>query len=145
MKLAPTIAATLRLIALLLWAGLALWAFSLGFSTGYFGTDLAARLPPFLAAFVGAMALPISAFRQWQRARRGASRLCCWLIHSAIAAASLLPLAGTRALQRLAGGIFQLSADDAMGAGVVFLLLAAAAIASSMLLGGVLLLGRARR
>lgn len=87
-----------RWIALLLWAALAFWAFSFSFSASYFSRDLPVRLPLFLAAFAGAVALPVSAYRQWQRARGGASRLAAWLVHAASAVLCVIPLAGTAAL-----------------------------------------------
>ena len=145
MNLATFALGAAKLIALLLWAALAFWTFSLSFSSSFFEHDLPSRLPPFVAAFAGALALPISAYFQWKRARHGASRLGAWLGHAAIAAVCLLPLAGTAALLSRAPEPFHLSGDDAMGVGVMFLVLSAAAIASGLLLGALLLLDRRRR
>lgn len=130
------------LIALFLWAAFAFWAFSFSFSSSYFSYSLASRLPPFLAAFGGAVALPISAYYQWKRARSGASHLAAWLVHSACAALCVMPLAATAALLSRLPEPFHLSGDDAMGVGISFLALAAAAIVSALLLGILLLANR---
>lgn len=127
------------LVALLLWAALAFWTFSLGFSASYFKHDLPSRMPPFLAAFAGALALPLSAYHQWRRARSGASRMGAWLSHCACAGLCVLPLAGTAALLSRLPDPFHLSGDDAMGVGIVFLILVATAIVSAFLLGVLML------
>jgi hypothetical protein len=43
------------------WVVLAFWAFSLSSSSSFFEYNLPSRLPPFLAAFAAAVALPIIA------------------------------------------------------------------------------------
>jgi hypothetical protein len=133
-----------RLIALFLWTALAFWTFSFSFSSSFFQHSRPSRLPPFLAALAGAVALPISAYWQWQPARRGASRLGAWLLHAACAALCLVPLAVTAALMARLPSPFRLSGDDSMGVGITFLLLASAAVVSAVVLGMLLLICRRR-
>jgi Mn2+/Fe2+ NRAMP family transporter len=128
------------------WILLALWTFSLSFSDSFFRYNLPSRLPPFLAASLGAVVLPVSLWFHWARVSGGrASAAGAWLRHSLVAAASLLPLVATAFLLHRAPEPFHPSADDAMGTGIDFLILAASAIASSVLFGLVLLVRRAVR
>jgi hypothetical protein len=134
-----------RLIALFLWTAVAFWVFSFSFSSSFFEYSLPSRLPPFLAALAGAVALPISAYWQWARARRGASRLGAWLAHVACGALCLVPLAVTSAVMARLPSPFRLSGDDAMGVGITFLFLALAAVVSAVVLGMLMIVRRRPR
>lgn len=132
-----------EVVLLLAWAVFAFWLFSLSYSSSFFRYNLPSRLPPFVAAVAGAVALPISAVYQWRRARRRAvSPLKAWILHGLCAAAAVLPLMLVAAIQSRAPNPWHASADDAMGTGIDFLLLAAGAILSSLVLGVALLAGR---
>lgn len=121
------------------WAALAFWTFSWSYSSSFFEHNLVARLPPFVAALLGALALPSSAIFFWRRTRLGrTSRFRAWLGHCVGAGLSLVPLLVVATLQAQAPRSWRPSADDAMGTGIDFLILAAAAIASCALLGLVL-------
>jgi hypothetical protein len=132
--------------AFAVWIVLAFWAFSLGSSSSFFAYNLPSRLPPFLAAFAAAVALPVSAHLQWQRVtREKVTPLRGWLVHTAVAAGSLVPLPVIAALLARAPRPWHLSGDDAMGVGIDFLLLLAAAGFSSVLLALAFLLARSER
>jgi len=119
------------IIFLLLWGALAFWTFSLSYSSTFFHYDLPSRLPPFLAAFAGAIAIPVSARLQFQRATlKQSSRLRAWLFHLGAAFASTAPLAVTAAVLSRVRGPMHLSGDDALGVGINFLLLVSVATLS---------------
>ena len=126
----------LTIAFLLSWAAFSFWLFSFSYSSSFFQYNLPSRLPPFAAAVLGALALPISAACQWRRVRRRTARpLRAWLSHCLWAAASVVPLLVVAALVAHAPGPWRSSADDAMGTGIDFLLLVGMAIASAVLLG----------
>lgn len=123
------------IVLLLSWVGLSFWLFGLNYSSSFFHYNLPSRLPPFIAACLGALALPTSAFWQWSRVRRGARPLRAWFVHSFWAAASVVPLVAVAAAAMRAPSPWRPSADDAMGTGIDFLLLVGLAVASAALLG----------
>ena len=67
MKRSRSLRLVMKLTALLAWSAFAFWLFRFSFSSSFFRYNLASRLPPFAAAFAGAVALPISAHHQWRR------------------------------------------------------------------------------
>jgi len=111
-------------VALLAWAGFAFWLFSFSFSSSFFRWNLAARLGPFVGAWLAAVALPVAG--AWElagfaRGRRGA--LAAWLRHLGWTVLAFVPFLAVTALQRRLSDPFRLSADDAMGVGIDFLIL----------------------
>ena len=138
----------LRKIALLAvlcaWTILAFWTFSLGYSSSFFQYNLPSRLPPFLAALLGAIALPVGAWFHWARVSGGrVSPAKGWLHQCLTASVSLLPLVATAFLVHHAPEPFRPSADDAMGTGIDFMILLAAVLAWTVLFGLALLVRRA--
>lgn len=129
-----------KILTLLAWAAFAVWAFAFSFSSSFFHYAPHSRLPPFFAAWAGAVVLPISAHLQWSRvARRGRSPLLAWFLHGVTAAACVLPMMAVAAVLSRAPSPWRPSADDAMGAGIDFMVLTGMAIASGILLGLALL------
>jgi hypothetical protein len=106
------------------WAGFAFWLFSFSFSSSFFRWNLAARLGPFVGAWLAAVAMPVAGARElagFARGRRGA--LAAWLRHLGWTVLAFLPFLGVTALERRLPDPFRLSADDAMGTGIDFLIL----------------------
>jgi hypothetical protein len=109
---------------LLAWIVFAVWVFSFSFSSSFFRWNLAARLGPFVGAWLAAVALPVAG--AWElagftRGRRGA--LAAWLRHLGWTVLAFVPFLAVTALQRRLPDPFRLSADDAMGVGIDFLIL----------------------
>lgn len=131
--------------ALLGWSAFAFWAFSLSYSTSYFEYSLASRLPPFLAAFVGAVAIPVSVWYQLQRVGRSRhSMVRAWVMHVCTSIAAVAPLAAIAAVLSRIRGPMHLSGDDAMGVGLNFIFLTATALFSVLFLTVVLVLKHRR-
>jgi len=129
--------------ALFGWGFLAFWALSLSYSASFFQYDVASRLPPFLAAFTGAIAIPVSGYYQLHRVRRGhCTAVRGWLLHVCGSIAAVLPLAATVAVLSRVPGPMHLSGDDAMGVGLDFALLVGVEILSALVLAVALLLQR---
>jgi uncharacterized membrane-anchored protein len=140
----PTASQTVWYVVLTAWTAFAFWAFSLSYSTSFFQYDLASRLPPFIAALAGAIAIPVSARHQLKRVSRNeCSPMKGWLLHAATCVAAVLPLALTAAILSRVPGPMHLSGDDAMGVGLNFLMLVLVAIVSGCLLA-VMLMRRRR-
>lgn len=134
------------LVTYLAWAAFAFWVFSWSSSASFFEHDPWGRLPPFFAAYLAALVLPLSVW--WQRravvvhARRP---LVAWLLHAVVAAVSLVPLAVVAGLMARAPEPFRVSADDSMGLGIDWLVLLGMAIASSVVLAIALVIRRPAR
>jgi hypothetical protein len=129
-----------KLTAFVAWCCFVFWVFSFNYSSSFFHYNVHSRLPPFLAAFSGAVALPLSVHYQWTRIRLGySSPLRAWLFHGVSALACVLPLLAVAGLMVRLPAPWHASADDAMGTGIDFLILVALALASSVLLGLALL------
>ena len=135
MRMSPRVGRVGWAIFLLAWGALAFWTFSLSYSSQFFKYDLPSRLPPFLAAFAGAIAIPVSFRYQFQRATsKRSSRLRAWLAHVGTAFAATVPLAVTASVLSRVRGPMHLSGDDAMGVGINFFLLISVASLSGLLL-----------
>lgn len=120
--------------------------FSFGFSDSFFEYNLHSRLPPFLAAWLAAVAIAISGFAQWRQVRSGrTSAMRAWWFHVLAAAASLVPLLAVAAILHRAPPPWHLSADDAMGVGIDWLMLVGFALLSLVVEAVVLALARPRR
>jgi hypothetical protein len=129
--------------ALIGWSALAFWVFSLSYSTSYFHYSLASRLPPFVAAFGGAIAIPVSAYLLLQRvARRQLSPVRAWLSHAGLCVVAVVPLAVTAAVLSRIRGPMHLSGDDAMGVGINFAILVLIAMVSCLFMAVVLAVKR---
>lgn len=140
----PTASQAAWYVALTAWTAFAFWAFSLSYSASYFQYDLPSRLPPFIAALAGAIAMPVSARYQLGRVSRNeCSPIKGWLTHAATCVAAVLPLALTAAILSRVPGPMHLSGDDAMGVGLNFLMLVLVAIVSGCVLA-VMLMRRRR-
>jgi len=136
----PTASEAIWYVALTAWTAFAFWAFSLSYSTAYFQYDLASRLPPFIAALAGAIAIPVSARYQLKRVGRNeCSPIKGWLLHAATCVAAVMPLALTAAILSRVPGPMHLSGDDAMGVGLNFLMLVLVAIVSGCILAVMLM------
>lgn len=131
--------------ALLGWSVFAFWAFSLSYSMSYFEYSLASRLPPFLAALAGAIAIPVSVWYQLQRVGRTRHAMVrAWVMHVCTAIAAIAPLAAIAAVLSRIRGPMHLSGDDAMGVGLNFIFLSATALFSVLFLTVVLVLKHRR-
>ena len=132
-------------VFLLGWSALAFWAFSLSYSSSFFQYDLPSRLPPFLAAFAGAIAIPVSLRYQMRRVGAGlCPPLRAWLLHAGASVAAVVPLALTAAVLSRVRGPMHLSGDDAMGVGLNFLMLVLVAVLSGIFLAIALLRRKTR-
>lgn len=133
---------------LVAWAAFAFWLFSYSFSSSFFRYNQPSRLPPFIAACLGAIVIPVSGFVQWRRVRRrSASPLAAALFHVAVSTVALGPLVIVAAILAHAPEPWHPSADDAMGVGIDFLILVGIALTSVIVMSIVLWLEwlRARR
>lgn len=136
-------------MGLVAWAAFAFWLFSFSYSSSFFRWNLAARLGPFLGAWLAAVAFPVAAaweISRYARGRHGA--LVAWLRQLGWTVLAFLPFLAVTALQRRLPDPFRLSADDAMGVGIDFLILLVLAggflCAESAALAGLAVRRRAR-
>ncbi|HSM15341.1 MAG TPA: hypothetical protein VLA66_14840 [Thermoanaerobaculia bacterium] len=136
-------------LGLVAWGAFAFWLFSFAFSSSFFRWNLAARLGPFVGAWLAAVAMPAAG--AWElagyvRGRRGA--LAAWLRHLGWTVLAFVPFLAVTALQRRLPDPFRLSADDSMGVGIDFLILLVLAAgfvcAESAALAGLVARRRAR-
>jgi len=133
-------------LALGLWSAAAFWTFSLSFSASFFRYNLASRLPPFLAAWLAATALPLLGARAWRRVRVGRTGIArAWIEYVLLASAALVPFLLTTAVERRLPSPWRMSADDAMGAGIDFLILLGLEASMLVAVTGALLVARRGR